>query len=167
MDINGFIIESLVSAGMDEILANEKVKSILSSIDDVIMSKLMPANYYLDKGWESIKQGKYYDSIVLFDLALIHKPNWGRAYYHRAISYAKLELIDESVDDLNKAIIESKDWLWNARKDSNFKNIRNTKQFKAVCKVGVMDYIINPELVPFIILVLIVYFIYLIIKYAN
>lgn len=161
MDINRFIIESLISAGMDEILANEKVKSILSSIDDAIMSKLMSANYYLNKGWEAIKQGNYYDSIVLFDLALINKPNWDRVYYHRAIAYAKLGLIDESMDDLKKAIIQSKDWLWNARKDSNFKNIRNTKQFKKVCKVGVMDYIISPDAIGVIIFVLMTYFIYL------
>jgi tetratricopeptide (TPR) repeat protein len=71
-------------------------------------TRALELNEKLEKAWLNrgnvlSKQGKYKEAIDDYTVALTFSPEYGYAYYNRAIAKQKLKLSVEACDDLKKS----------------------------------------------------------------
>ncbi len=96
--------------------------------------KLEPnhAEGYYTRGSVYSTQGNYTQAIVDYNQALKLKPDYAEAYYKKACAYSLKKEFKAAIENLRRAIDLYAKSREVAKTDSDFDNIREDKQFRAL-----------------------------------
>ena len=87
-----------------------------------------------DKGVALGDLGRYEEELEAYDKAIELKPDYANAWFNRACVYARLGNKEKALSDLKKAIELDASNKEDAKKDKDFKNLRDDEDFKKLVK---------------------------------
>ncbi|MFN6474079.1 MAG: TPR end-of-group domain-containing protein, partial [Nostoc sp. SerVER01] len=90
------------------------------------------ADAYINRGVAYYSQGNYTQAIADFNQALKLKPDDASAYYNKACAYSLKREVKAAIKNLQQAIHLDAKYRKDAKTDSDFDNIREDKQFRAL-----------------------------------
>ena len=97
--------------------------------DKAVEKDFSYATAHHNKGYALFYLGQYEDALLSFDMYIGINGDDAEVYYQEAMAYSLLDQGDTAVSYLDKAIEMDISYIWAARNESNFDNIRNMLEF--------------------------------------